>query len=72
MDPSGNVMGSPVESEDMVLRDSDSRRESDTSGSETEEVNWEELEKTEEQEPRSESSDDVSNFSSLHSSLLNL
>jgi hypothetical protein len=62
MDPSGNVMGSPVESEDMVFRDSDSRRESDTSGSETEEVNWEELEKTEEQEPRSESSDDVSNF----------
>jgi hypothetical protein len=63
MDPSGNVMNSPVGQEEIELRDQESRRGSDTSASDNDEVNWEELAKTEEQEPRNETSDDVSNSS---------
>jgi hypothetical protein len=62
MDPSGNVTNSPTGQDEMELRDSEARRGSDTSGSDNDEVNWEELAKTEEKEPRNESSDDVSNF----------
>ncbi|EHK99410.1 putative Ecotropic viral integration site 5 protein like protein [Glarea lozoyensis 74030] len=57
MDPSGNV-SSPVESAYEEMTDMEARRGSESSVSETEEVNWEELAKTEEQEPRNESSDD--------------
>ncbi|TVY38204.1 Rab GTPase-activating protein 1-like [Lachnellula subtilissima] len=55
MDPNGNEVESPMEpnSERQSRRGSDS-----TEASEPEEVNWEELEKTEENEPRNESSDD--------------
>lgn len=58
MDPNGNE--SPMESAMGPGRES--RRGSDSSEevSEGEQVNWEELEKTEEQEPRNEASDDVS------------
>ena len=60
MDPNGNEMVSLMESE----RDPESRRGSDTSETGGGEVNWEELAKTEEQEPRSEASDDVSIYPS--------
>lgn len=64
MDPNGNEMISPMSPVGLVsptFEDGDTKRESDVSeDSETGEVNWEELEKTEEKEPRSESSDDVS------------
>ena len=60
MDPNGEVL-SPTGSESTSERDVESRRGSDSSeGSEGGGINWEELEKTEEQEPRDESSDDVS------------
>ena len=55
MDPNGNEVESPMEPDRESRRGSDS-----TEASEAEEVNWEELEKTEENEPRNESSDDVS------------
>ncbi|KAF4628944.1 hypothetical protein G7Y89_g9210 [Cudoniella acicularis] len=59
MDANGNEVESPSGSESAASRNGESRRGSDSSsGSEVEQVNWEELEKTEEQEPRSESSDD--------------
>jgi hypothetical protein len=64
MDPNGNELVSPMTPglpDPSVPQDADSRRGSDSSEtSASEEVNWEELEKTEEQEPRDESSDDVS------------
>ncbi|KAH6666305.1 GTPase activating protein-like protein [Halenospora varia] len=57
MDANGNEVESPSGSEESAM--SESRRGSESSeSSEDGEVNWEELEKTEEQEPRSESSDD--------------
>jgi hypothetical protein len=60
VDPNGNEVTSPTGSESVASRDPESRRGSDTSEESAEEVNWEELEKTEEQEPRDEGSDDVS------------
>ena len=60
MDPNGNEVTSPTASESAASRDGQSRRGSDCSEASAEEVNWEELEKTEEQEPRDEGSDDVS------------
>jgi hypothetical protein len=62
MDPNGNEVLSPSGSESPGSRDAGSRRGSDSSEASVEGggVNWEELEKTEEQEPRNESSDDVS------------
>lgn len=58
VDPNGNLVMSPSGSESS--EDGKSRRGSDASESTGEEVNWEELEKTEENEPRDENSDDVS------------
>lgn len=64
VDPNGNELVSPMSPvglESPTFQDGDAKRDSDVSEeSETGEVNWEELEKTEEKEPRSESSDDVS------------
>ena len=60
VDPNGNEVTSPTASEFAAPRDKESRRGSDSSEVSGEEVNWEELEKTEEQEPRDEGSDDVS------------
>jgi hypothetical protein len=62
MDPNGNEVLSPSGSESVGSRDGESRRGSESSDASVEGggVNWEELEKTEEQEPRNESSDDVS------------
>lgn len=64
VDPNGNELVSPMSPVGMEYQsfpDGDAKRDSDVSeGSEAGEVNWEELEKTEEKEPRSESSDDVS------------
>jgi hypothetical protein len=61
MDPNGEVL-SPTGSESASERSPESRRGSDSSEESVEGggVNWEELEKTEEKEPRDESSDDVS------------
>ena len=61
MDPNGEVL-SPTGSESASERNPESRRGSDSSEASVEGggVNWEELEKTEEKEPRSDSSDDVS------------
>lgn len=61
VDPNGEVR-SPTGSESASERNPESRRGSDSSEASVEGggVNWEELEKTEEQEPRDESSDDVS------------
>jgi hypothetical protein len=66
MDPNGEEL-SPTGSESASERNPESRRGSDSSEASVEGggVNWEELEKTEEKEPRSESSDDVSNPPSL-------
>ena len=50
--------GSRNEPESAVSRDAESRRGSDSSEG-ADGVNWEELEKTEEQEPRDQGSDDV-------------
>jgi hypothetical protein len=60
VDPNGNEVTSPTGSEFAASRDGESRRGSDSSEASGEDVNWEELEKTEEQEPRDEGSDDVS------------
>jgi len=65
VDPNGDVM-SPSGSNSVVSGNGESRRGSYSSEESAEGVNWEELEKTEEQEPRDESSDDVSR---LHSNL---
>jgi len=61
VDPNGEVL-SPTGSESASERNPESRRGSDSSEASVEGggVNWEELEKTEEKEPRDESSDDVS------------
>ena len=61
MDPNGEVL-SPTGSESASERNPGSRRGSDSSEASVEGggVNWEELEKTEEKEPRDETSDDVS------------
>lgn len=59
MDPNGNEVTSPSGSESAESQDGESRRGSDSSA-DSEQVNWEELEKTEEQEPRDQGSDDVS------------
>lgn len=60
MDPNGNEVTSPTGSESVGSRDPESRRGSDSTEESVGEVNWEELEKSEEQEPRDEGSDDVS------------
>lgn len=64
VDPNGIELVSPMSPvglEYQSFQDGDAKRDSDVSEeSEAGEVNWEELEKTEEKEPRSESSDDVS------------
>ncbi len=67
MDPNGNELLSPSGSESAGSQDGESRRGSDSSEESVEGggVNWEELEKTEENEPRDESSDDVSPSSHL-------
>lgn len=67
MDPNGNEVLSPSGSESAGSQNGESRRGSDSSEESVEGggVNWEELEKTEEKEPRNESSDDVSLPSSL-------
>ncbi len=58
LDEEGNeVFDSPTGSESA---NGESRRGSDSSEESVEEVNWEELQQTEEKEPRDESSDDVS------------
>lgn len=69
MDPNGNEVLSPSGSESAGSQNGESRRASDSSEESAEGggVNWEELEKTEEKEPRSESSDDVSLPSFLYS-----
>jgi hypothetical protein len=59
MDPNGNEVASPSGSESAGSQDGQSRRGSDSSELSAGEVNWEELEKTEEQEPRDSGSDDV-------------
>ena len=59
VDSHGNEVTSPVGPESETSQDGESSRLSDSSASDGE-VNWEELEKTEEQEPRDEGSDDVS------------
>lgn len=61
VDPNGEEL-SPTGSESASERNPESRRGSDSSEASVEGggVNWEELEKTEEKEPRDESSDDVS------------
>jgi hypothetical protein len=64
MDPDGEVM-SPTGSESAVSDDGESRRGSDSSEASEGGVNWEELEKTEEQEPRDQGSDDVSSLPSI-------
>jgi hypothetical protein len=59
LDPNGNETSSPSVSESTGSpRDTQSRRDSDSSES-SECINWEELEKTEEKEPRDQVSDDV-------------
>jgi len=62
MDPNGNELLSPSGSESAGSQNGESRRESDSSEESVEGggVNWEELQQTEENEPRDESSDDVS------------
>ena len=59
LDPNGNELFSPTGSESAS---SDSRRGSDSSEASMEGggVNWEELQQTEQKEPRDETSDDVS------------
>jgi len=61
-DSNGNEVLSPSGSESAGSRDGESRRGSDSSDASVDggDVNWEELERTEEKEPRDESSDDVS------------
>ncbi|TAQ90009.1 hypothetical protein B7494_g1651 [Chlorociboria aeruginascens] len=58
MDPNGNEVTSPTGSESGGSQDGESKRASDSSEASEGGVNWEELEKTEEQEPRDEGSDD--------------
>jgi len=66
MDPNGNEVVSPSGSESAVSENGESRRGSESSeASEEGGVNWEELEKSEEQEPRDESSEDVSSRSKV-------
>lgn len=62
IDPNGNEVLSPSGSDTADSQAGGSRRGSDSSQDSIDGggVNWEELEKTEEQEPRNESSDDVS------------
>ena len=62
MDPNGNEVTSPTGSESGPSEAGESRRGSDSSKNSTEGVNWEELGKTEEKEPRDQDSDDVSLF----------
>ena len=59
MDPNGNEVSSSTSSDSIASGDLEARRGSDSSEESTGEVNWEELEKTEEQEPRDQGSDDV-------------
>jgi hypothetical protein len=60
LDPNGNEVCTPTGSETAESELDHSRRDSDSSDTSLEEVNWEELEKTEEQQPRNQDSDDVS------------
>lgn len=59
VDPNGNEVPTPTGSESAESEQNGSRRASDSSDTSVEEVNWEELEKTEEQQPRNQDSDDV-------------
>lgn len=59
VDPNGNEVSTPTGSESAESEHNGSRRGSDSSDTSVEEVNWEELEKTEEQQPRNQDSDDV-------------
>ncbi|PQE14113.1 Rab-GAP TBC domain protein [Rutstroemia sp. NJR-2017a BVV2] len=58
LDPNGNEVCTPTGSETAESEPDHSRRDSDSSDTSLEEVNWEELEKTEEQQPRNQDSDD--------------
>ncbi|TGO38214.1 hypothetical protein BHYA_0079g00130 [Botrytis hyacinthi] len=58
VDPNGNEVPTPTGSESAESEQNASRRASDSSDTSVEEVNWEELEKTEEQQPRNQDSDD--------------
>ncbi|KAF7901131.1 hypothetical protein EAF00_003352 [Botryotinia globosa] len=58
VDPNGNEVPTPTGSESAESEQNGSRRASDSSDTSVEEVNWEELEKTEEQQPRNQDSDD--------------
>ncbi|KAI9645607.1 hypothetical protein NHQ30_006349 [Ciborinia camelliae] len=58
VDPNGNEVPTPTGSESAESEHNGSRRGSDSSDTSVEEVNWEELEKTEEQQPRNQDSDD--------------
>ncbi|KAA8571860.1 hypothetical protein EYC84_001817 [Monilinia fructicola] len=58
VDPNGNEVPTPTGSESAESEHNGSRRGSDSSDTSAEEVNWEELEKTEEQQPRNQDSDD--------------
>ncbi|KAF5874432.1 putative gtpase activating protein [Botrytis fragariae] len=58
VDPNGNEVPTPTGSESAESEQNNSRRASDSSDTSVEEVNWEELEKTEEQQPRNQDSDD--------------
>lgn len=58
VDPNGNEVPTPTGSESAESERNGSRRGSDSSDTSVEEVNWEELEKTEEQQPRNQDSDD--------------
>ncbi|KAM0126645.1 hypothetical protein ACHAP3_009153 [Botrytis cinerea] len=57
VDPNGNEVPTPTGSESAESEQNGSRRASDSSDTSVEEVNWEELEKTEEQQPRNQESD---------------
>lgn len=59
VDPNGNEVPTPTGSESAESEQNGSRRASDSSDTSVEEVNWEELEKTEEQQPRNQDSDGV-------------
>lgn len=66
-DPNGNEMTSHTGSEFVESPDdAELRRDSESSDEGPDGVNWEELEKTEEQEPRDQGSDDVLPLSPPH------
>ncbi|KAM3077025.1 hypothetical protein ACMFMG_003509 [Clarireedia jacksonii] len=58
LDPNGNEVCTPTGSETAESEPGNSRRDSDSSETSLEEVNWEELEKKEERQPRNQDSED--------------